>query len=61
MAYNKREMAAFMDGRNDPNGFIPVLERRLKNPDFKSKHKDYAEKLDQLKRVDKALKVLEGK
>ena len=61
MAYNKREMAAFMDGRNDPNGFIPVLERRLKNQSFAYKHKDYAEKLNQLKRVDKALKALEGK
>ena len=60
MAYSKKEMAAFLDGRNDPNAFISVLKRRLKDVRFKGKHKDYAEKLVQLGRVDKALKVLAG-
>ncbi len=60
MAYSKKELAAFLDGRNDPQAFIPVLERRLKNDSFKHKHEDYAEKLAQLGRVEKALAVLEG-
>ena len=60
MAYNPKEMGAFLDGRNDPNLFIPVLKRRLKDDRFKGKHKDYAEKLVQLGRVDKALKILAG-
>ena len=59
--YNKRELAAFLDGRNDPESFMTVLKRRLSMDSFKSKHADYAEKLAQLQRVGKALKVLEGK
>ena len=60
MAYTPKAMSAFLHGRNDPNLFIPVLKRRLKDVRFKGKHKDYAEKLDQLGRVDRALKVLAG-
>ena len=60
MAYNDKELGAFLDRRNDADAFIPVLERRLKNENFKGKHKDYAEKLAQLKRVKKALKILDG-
>lgn len=61
MAYTQKELAAFLDGRNNADDFISVLERRLHNPGFKGKHQDYREKLAQLKRVDKAIKVLEGK
>lgn len=60
MSYSKKELAAFLDGRDDPKQFVPVLERRLKNERFKSKHEDYAEKLAQLGRVDRALAVLAG-
>ena len=58
MAYTQKELAAFLDGRNDPQQFIPVLERRLKSDQFKHKHQDYREKLAQLKRVGKALAIL---
>lgn len=59
--YNPKERGAFLDGRNDPNLFIPVLKRRLKDVRFKGKHKDYAEKLAQLILYKKALKIiLEG-
>jgi len=60
MAYSKKELAAFLDGRNDPADFIPVLQRRLQDQKFAEKHEDYAEKLAQLGRVDKALAVLAG-
>lgn len=60
MAYTPKELGAFLDGRNNPNLFIPVLKRRLKDVRFKGKHKDYGEKLAQLGRVDKALQILAG-
>ena len=59
MAYNPKERGAFLDGRNDPDSFIPVLKRRLKDDRFKGKHKDYAEKLVQLVMYKKALKMIE--
>ena len=60
MAYTPAERGAFLNGRNDPNLFIPVLKRRLKDVRFKGKHKDYAEKLVQLNLYNKALKMIEA-
>ena len=58
--YSRKELAAFLDGRNKPEDFIPVLERRLANAAYTDKHEDYAAKLEQLKRVGQALDILEG-
>ena len=58
MAYTPKERGAFLDGRDDPDSFIPVLKRRLKDVRFEGKHKDYAEKLVQLVLYNKALKMI---